>query len=279
LQEFVGIFEEILKLVALRAECFRGQLCRYFDSSDRRVFRNVTNFVDLDAGFTSEGGLQLFGKRGRLSVATGKRAHETSKLGLRKSRRKVNAGDSGAHQHLRETFFASGCAERHAVEQDLISRSAKQEAAAGALIERTSEFLPRSFKLRRRPHMSKFVEACELQQDVQAADECPRAPTRFGAHSIRPRKPTLPMLPTTLVASPPSDKPHGIQCNLFNNRGLSRWARNRPVQPRRTVASYPSSGLPCVARQCGSLYNTLDLVLSFFRRRRFPRAGFPFGEK
>jgi hypothetical protein len=56
LQEFVGIFEEILKLFALRTECFRGELGCYFDSGDGRVFRNVTNFVDLDAGFTGKGG-------------------------------------------------------------------------------------------------------------------------------------------------------------------------------------------------------------------------------
>jgi hypothetical protein len=56
LQEFVGIFEEILKLLTLRAECFRGELRRYLDSGDGRVFRNVANFVDLDAGFTSQRG-------------------------------------------------------------------------------------------------------------------------------------------------------------------------------------------------------------------------------
>jgi hypothetical protein len=75
----------------------------------------------------------------------------------------VNAGNTGARQQLRETFFTGGRTEWHAVQQDLVPRSSKQKPAAAALIERTSELFPRSFKLRRRPHMAKFVEPCELK--------------------------------------------------------------------------------------------------------------------
>lgn len=64
---------------------------------------------------------------------------------------------------MRKAFFASRCAERHTIEQDLVSRSAQEEAAAAAFIERTSEFFPRSFKLRRGPHVAKFIEPRELQ--------------------------------------------------------------------------------------------------------------------
>jgi hypothetical protein len=57
LQKLVGIFEEILELIALGAESFRGELCSYFDPRNGRIFGNVTNLVDLDAGFTGERGL------------------------------------------------------------------------------------------------------------------------------------------------------------------------------------------------------------------------------
>jgi hypothetical protein len=75
----------------------------------------------------------------------------------------VNAGNSRAGQQLRETFFTGGSAEWHTIQQNLIPRSSEQEPASAALIERTTELFPRSFKLRRRPHMPKFIEACELQ--------------------------------------------------------------------------------------------------------------------
>jgi hypothetical protein len=163
LQELVRVFEEILKLFALCAESFRCQLRGHLDSRHGRIFRDIANFVDLDARFTGECGFQLFCERGRLGIAARKSAHEPRELWLCQSRRKVDAGNSRAHQHLREAFFTGGCPQGHAIQQNLIPRSAKQEPAPAALIERTPELFPRSLKLRRRSHVAKFVKACELQ--------------------------------------------------------------------------------------------------------------------
>jgi hypothetical protein len=63
---------------------------------------------------------------------------------------------------LGKTFFARGGAERDAIQQDLIPGGPKQQAASGALIERTSELLPRGLKLRRRSHVAKLIEPREL---------------------------------------------------------------------------------------------------------------------
>jgi hypothetical protein len=57
LQELVRVFKEILELVALSAESFRGELRSYLDPCNGRIFRNVTNLVNLDARFTGERGL------------------------------------------------------------------------------------------------------------------------------------------------------------------------------------------------------------------------------
>jgi hypothetical protein len=135
----------------------------HLDSRHGRVFRDIANLVDLDARFTGERGFQLFRERGRLGVAAWKTAYEAGKLWLRQIRREVNAGNTGARQKLRETFFTGGRTERHAVQQDLVPRSSKQKPAAAALIERTSELFPRSFKLRCGSHMAKFIEPCELK--------------------------------------------------------------------------------------------------------------------
>jgi hypothetical protein len=75
----------------------------------------------------------------------------------------MDAGNASANQHLSEALFTGGRAKRHAVQQNLVAGSAKQQAAPYALIERTSEFFPRSLKLRRRSHVAKFIEPRELQ--------------------------------------------------------------------------------------------------------------------
>jgi hypothetical protein len=62
LQEFVGVFKEILELVALCAESLRGQLRGHLNTGNGRVFRNVTNLIDLNACFTGKRGFQLFGE-------------------------------------------------------------------------------------------------------------------------------------------------------------------------------------------------------------------------
>jgi hypothetical protein len=163
LQEFVRVLEEISELVSLGAERLRCQLRRHLDSRHGRIFRDIANLVDLDARFTRERRFQLFRKRGWLGIAAWESAHEPRELWLSQSRREVDAGNSRTHQHLCKAFFTGGCAERHPVQQNLISRCAKQEPAPGALIERASELFPRSLKLRRRSHVAKFIEACELQ--------------------------------------------------------------------------------------------------------------------
>jgi hypothetical protein len=105
----------------LGAECLRGKLRGHLDPSHGRIFRHVANLVDLDAGLTGERGLQLFRERGGLCVAARKTAHKAGKLWLRQIRREMDAGNTGACEQLRETFFTRGCAEGHAVQQDLIA--------------------------------------------------------------------------------------------------------------------------------------------------------------
>jgi len=83
LQKFVRVFEKIPVFVAGRTQRFSGQLRRNFNSCNRGILGDVADFVDLDAGFTSENGFQLFCERRWLGVAAGKRANEARELRLR----------------------------------------------------------------------------------------------------------------------------------------------------------------------------------------------------
>jgi len=98
LQHFVRIFEEVSELVARRPEYLLRKLRRNLDTRDRRVFRNIADFIHLDARISCERGFQLFGQGGGLGVSAGKRAHKSRELRLRKSRGKMNARDSRGDQ-------------------------------------------------------------------------------------------------------------------------------------------------------------------------------------
>jgi hypothetical protein len=63
LQQLVRIFEEIFEFVAVRAQHFLRQLRRHLDSRHGRIFRHVADLIHLDAGFSRQRGLQLFGER------------------------------------------------------------------------------------------------------------------------------------------------------------------------------------------------------------------------
>jgi len=52
LQKLVRIFQKIFELVALRAENFCCELRSDLHACDRRVFRDISDLVNLDAGFT-----------------------------------------------------------------------------------------------------------------------------------------------------------------------------------------------------------------------------------
>jgi hypothetical protein len=121
LEQSIGIIKKILELVAMRTECFRGELRGHFDSGHGRIFRDVADFIDLNARFPGERGFELFSKRRRFGVATGKSTDETRELRLSQIGRKVDAGDAGSDKKLRKAAFACGCTEGHAVEENLVS--------------------------------------------------------------------------------------------------------------------------------------------------------------
>jgi hypothetical protein len=70
----------------------------HLDSRHRRVFRNVANLVDLDAGFAGERGFQLFCEGGRLGITAGERTHKSRELRLRERGRKMDARNAGGNQ-------------------------------------------------------------------------------------------------------------------------------------------------------------------------------------
>jgi len=195
LQHLVRIFEEVSEFVALRPEHLCRQLRGNLDACHGRIFRHVADLIDLDAGLSRQRGFQLFGERRSFRVSARERAHKSRELRLRECRSKVNAGDPRRSQKLREASFSRRRTQRHAIQQDLRSRSAQQHTAAAAVIQRPAQFFPRGFELLRRLRVAELVQPRELQKNVQAADKRPRPASRFRTHGSRRRILPLLMLP------------------------------------------------------------------------------------
>jgi hypothetical protein len=123
LQHLLRIFEKVPIFVALASQCLGDELRANLEARDGTVFRHKPNFVDLDTGLSRQRGLQLFRQGTRLGVPTWERARESRELCLCGGWCEVNAGDSRTGQQLRETFFRPRCAERHAIQKDLVSGS------------------------------------------------------------------------------------------------------------------------------------------------------------
>jgi len=124
LQEFIGIFEKISQLVALRTQSLGGKLGRDLYSGNGRVFRHIANFVYLNGGFSGERAFELLRKRSRFGIAGRKGAYEPGKLRLGEIRSKMNTGDAGCRKQLGKAAFRGSRSERNTVQQDLRSRCA-----------------------------------------------------------------------------------------------------------------------------------------------------------
>lgn len=176
----------------------------------------------------------------------------------------MDASDTGGNQHLRETSFTCRRTKRHTIQQDLRSRSAQKHTTAAAVIQRVAQFMPRRFELCRRSHVSKFIQPCKLQQNVQAADKRPRPASLFRTHICQ--RTTLPRhalpftvgAPLSTVVSPTlRDKPPAAHCTHFNNRFPYRFGNivgliglpgdgqvARTINPKTTLGA----GAPLVGR-------------------------------
>ena len=153
----------------MRAQHLGSQVRRNLDSRHRTVFRDETNFVDLNARIPGQRSFQLFRERTRLGIAVRKSANKPRELWLAEIWCEVNAGNSRSDQQLRETFFGRRCAQRHSIQQYLVPRGAQQQSRIRAFLQRRAQFFPRRLERRHRSHMSEFIQTCKLQQNVQAA--------------------------------------------------------------------------------------------------------------
>ena len=128
----------------------------------------------------------------------------------------MNAGNPGSGQQLREASFARRRSQWHAVQQNLRSGGAQQQAAPAAVIQRVAQLFPCSLKLLRRFGVSEFVQTRKFQQNIQAADERPRPATSYlGTHGLLGGCP--PHASSTLVSPTKRHKLSAASCSLLNN--------------------------------------------------------------
>jgi hypothetical protein len=93
LQQLLGIFQHVPNAIRGPAQKLAGQLCRYLDPCDRRVFGHVANLIDADARIAGKGCLDVLGECGGFGVARGKGSRKLGELCLSQVRGKMDAGD------------------------------------------------------------------------------------------------------------------------------------------------------------------------------------------
>ena len=217
MQQFVGVFKNVPELVAGGAQNFGRQLRRNLDACNRSVFCDESNFIDLDGRFSGQRGLQLLRQRTGLGVSAGKCANKPGKLPLLETGREVNTGDPGGCQQLRKTAFARCGAKRYTVQQNLVAGSSQQQSGVPTFIQGLSQFLPGGLKLSCSPHVSKLIQARELQQNVQASNEPACRGSSLLAHFSTEQPPVYTFFLLTLGRNPFRNKHPGSSCNLFTN--------------------------------------------------------------
>jgi len=138
-----------------------------------------TNFIHANAMGIRDCLFQLFGKFCRLCLSSGKRVYKFSELSFGHLLGELHAGKSGGRKQLRKLFFRRGPVKRNAIDQQLGSRRSKEKASLGPFRDSRSQFVPGNRQLLDNPRVVVSVQARKLQQDIQAAYECPGR-RRFG---------------------------------------------------------------------------------------------------
>ncbi|MBZ5527256.1 MAG: hypothetical protein LAN71_05055 [Acidobacteriia bacterium] len=127
-------------------------------------------------------------------VAGGKGADEAGELGLGERGSEMDAGDAGGGEQLCEAALGGGAGDGFAVNEDLRTGGAKEEAAA-ALLDGGVKLLPGGFKLRGSASVAELIEPRELQKYVEAAQKGARRCACVCAHmTFRPREHFTPVV-------------------------------------------------------------------------------------
>src|SRR5262249_25645123 len=117
-------------------------------------------------------------------LARRKRCGKTSELFACHRREKLNTGKAGGGEKLRELFFGGSAFKRHAIQKQLRSAGAEEQAVFGTRGDRHSQLVPSCVHLLDGANVVVAVEACKLQQNVEAANEC--APCRCCGVRLHP---------------------------------------------------------------------------------------------
>jgi len=170
-EQLVRIVEQISELVLISAERSNRQLRGHARVFQARVRGHKANFVDADSLGSGERRLQLLRQFRRLGLARGKRVDKAAKFFFRDGSKKLHTGQACCAEQLCKLLLRRRPFQRHAIQQELRIRRPQQQPAVCPHRNCGAKFLPGNLQLFVCPGMIVPVQACKLQQDVQASYE------------------------------------------------------------------------------------------------------------
>jgi hypothetical protein len=170
LQQFLRVTEPVLHRIGVSAQGLRGEQTRRQGVALGGVFRHETNFVDSNV-CAGQSCFQLLGQDRRLRILRGESAHQAFEIFLRDARSELNAGEAGGRKQLSKAALGGSRFDGHAVEQELRTGGAQQQAGFIGYGNRRVQFIPGGIELLGRTGMVKAVEPRIFEQNVEAADE------------------------------------------------------------------------------------------------------------
>jgi hypothetical protein len=163
LQKLLRIVQHLLERILFVTKRRRRDLCGHTRVFQSRIRGHETNFVYANASRTCDSFLQLHREFGRLGFPSWKGVCKFCQLALGDLGSKLNAGQSGSREQLRELLFGGTSFERNTIKQQLGPGGAEQQTALGILGNCRAQFAPGSIKLLDRTGVIVPIQARELQ--------------------------------------------------------------------------------------------------------------------
>ena len=149
LNHFFGAAEPFLDAVSVRAESFGSESGGYARVGKSGVFRDEADFIDADAGIAPIGEMdsEAIGEGSGLRARLHEALHEIGELFAFDAREKTDAGYPGGVEEIRETAFGGAGFQGDAIEEQLGTGGAEEQATWPGGVHGSQEFGPSGIEL------------------------------------------------------------------------------------------------------------------------------------
>jgi hypothetical protein len=149
LNHFFGAAEPFLDAVSIGAESLGGESGSHARVGKAGVFGDEANFVDADAGMGAMGEMdgEAIGEGSRLRAGFHEALHQIREFFAFNTGEETDAGHPGSVEEISETAFGGAGFQGDAIEQELRTRGAEEQATWPGGVDGCPQFRPCGLEL------------------------------------------------------------------------------------------------------------------------------------